>query len=255
MAATGSSKKKLSTTLASNKVADDFQVVERVQNRPAGVSFQASSNARTTARAARRNISRTEPCFITKQSSYALEIAHWVNPVRKDLSHQQMIEEFLKRLGIVRHDFNLNDPSNLTNLDPTLHVCLDKFGFFAVTASLETLKKLITLVEAENRTWQNRFDDGMMYTRGFYLSRPPIVDAEYELVVLHPEIFLPKGSGLTVFSQTNGQLSGKIYVVGHDRTLRESPGTSVSPRLPAFSFDANRFGSLPLNERVYSSSF
>ena len=60
------------------------------------------------------------------------------------------------------------------------------------------------------------------------------------MVVLHPEHFLPKGSSLTFYTRVNDQLHGKNYVVGQDRTLRESPGTMDSPRLPAFTFDANR---------------
>ena len=73
------------------------------------------------------------------------------------------------------------------------------------------------------------------------------MNAQYELVVLHPEHLLPKGSDLTIFTHTNGQLSGKPYVVGQDRTLRESPGTLDCPRLPSFDFDADRSSTLPLN--------
>jgi hypothetical protein len=73
------------------------------------------------------------------------------------------------------------------------------------------------------------------------------VDAQYELVVLHPEHFLPKGSDLTVYTEVNGSLSGQSYVIGHDGTLRESPGMQDSPRLPTFSFDADRSQSVPPN--------
>ncbi|KAF8800097.1 hypothetical protein BYT27DRAFT_7200604 [Phlegmacium glaucopus] len=246
---TGSSNRKLSTTFAYNKVVavHEFDVAELVRDHSAGAPSQASSDASTTARETRRNISRAECCFITKRPSYTLERAHWVNAVRKDPSRKRTIEEFLKRLGVVHVRFNLNDTSNLTNLDRMLHVCFDKFGFFAVTASLATLKQLIKMVEEENRNWQNRFDQGEGYIRSFGLLRPPVVNAEYEMVVLHPEHFLPKGSDLTVYSQTNGQVYGKSYVIGHDRTLRESPGTPDSPRLPAFASEADRSGSLPLN--------
>jgi hypothetical protein len=48
-----------------------------------------------------------------------------------------------------------------------LHVSLDKYGFFAVTASLTTLQDIIAVVEEENGIWQNRFDDGMDYFRCF----------------------------------------------------------------------------------------
>jgi hypothetical protein len=66
------------------------------------------------------------------------------------------------------------------------------------------------------------------------------------LVVLHPEHFLPKGSTLTLHTLVNDQPHGKNYVVGHDRTLREAPGTADSPRFPAFTF-MNRATSLSLN--------
>ena len=150
-------------------------------------------------------------------------------------------------------------------VDCSLHVALEKYGFFAVTASLTTLQRLIGLVKEQNRVWQDRFDSGRSYVRDFDVSLPfgsthaylltcssqlfsdPIVNAQYELVVLHPEHFLPKGTGLTVYTHANGQLSGKSYVIGQDRTLRESPGTLDCPRLPAFDFDADRSSTLPLN--------
>ncbi|KDR70854.1 hypothetical protein GALMADRAFT_811416 [Galerina marginata CBS 339.88] len=126
----------------------------------------AGDDFRITARETRRNISRAEPCFITKRHSYTLERVHWVDAVSKD---KRKIEEFLKELGVVHINFTLNDASNLTNLDRMLHVCLEK-GFFAVTASLETLKLLIAIVEEQNRTWQNRFDQGEGYIRTFGVS-------------------------------------------------------------------------------------
>jgi len=64
--------------------------------------------------------------------------------------------------------------------------------------------------------------------------------------MLHPEHFLPNGNDLTVFHRTNGQLDKKSYVVGPDRTLRESPRNEDSARLPPFSFDP-RTDDLPLN--------
>jgi len=144
-----------------------------------------------------------------------------------------------------------------------LHVSLDKYGFFAVTASLTTLREIIALVEEQNRIWQDKYDEGIGYIRAFHVSpfgliplylltsffqlgKRPFSNAQYEMVVLHPEHFLPKGSSLTFYTRVNDQLQGKNYVVGHDRTLRESPGTMDSPRLPAFTFDTHR-AALPLN--------
>ncbi|KDR72486.1 hypothetical protein GALMADRAFT_142810 [Galerina marginata CBS 339.88] len=115
--AINSSKERLSTTFAYNKVVaiDAFNVTELVRNHSAGARSQASSNASTTARETRRKISRAEPCFITKRPSYTLKRAHWVNAVRKDPARKRFIEEFLKKLSLVHRLFDLNDTSNLAN--------------------------------------------------------------------------------------------------------------------------------------------
>ena len=80
---------------------------------------------------------------------------------------------------------------------------------------------------------------------------PPFSDAQYEMVLLHPEHFLPCGTSITFFSKSEphdhlSRLSSKNYVVGYDRTLREAPGTAGCSRLPSFSFDAVRT-TYPLN--------
>ena len=79
------------------------------------------------------------------------------------------------------------------------------------------------------------------------LQSSPFSNAQYELVVLHPEHFLLKGSSLTFYSHVNNQLLRPNYVVGHDRMLRQSPGTMDSPCFLAFCFDVNR-SSLSLND-------
>jgi hypothetical protein len=98
-------------------------------------------------------------------------------------------ERHLHDLGIVHDSFNLNDTTNLTNckslsflslcrqadlftVDRTLHVCLDKYGLFAVTASLTILRAIIRLVEEENRIWQEKSDEGMPYIQGFKVCLP-----------------------------------------------------------------------------------
>src|SRR5258707_14930253 len=104
-----------------------------------------------------------------------------------------------------------------------LHVSLDKYGFFAITGSLTTLQEISAIVEEQNRIWQSRFDKGAPYIRYFRVSQfisipiylltsflqlqhSPFNNAQYELVVLHPEHFLPKGSSLTFYSRVNNQL-------------------------------------------------
>ena len=70
---------------------------------------------------------------------------------------------------------------------------------------------------------------------------PPVSNAQYELVALHPEHLLPAGNVLTIYDHASGQVSRKTYVAAPDRTLRESPGTDDTfPRFPPFSLDSNR---------------
>ncbi|KIM46728.1 hypothetical protein M413DRAFT_261488 [Hebeloma cylindrosporum] len=101
------------------------------------------------------------------------------------------VELSLRSLELVRYDFTLDDTTNLTRLDRTLHTSLDKFGFFAVTCSIESLTKIIEKVREENTEWLRRDNKVQRYYRGFDLSDPPFVDAQYEMVLLHPEHFLP----------------------------------------------------------------
>ncbi|KAF8806095.1 hypothetical protein BYT27DRAFT_7102548, partial [Phlegmacium glaucopus] len=92
-----------------------------------------------------------------------------------------------------------------------LHIMLDKYAFFAMTGSLTTLNQLITLVQGENAVLQNKFDNGVMYMQqlAMSLTQPPISDAQYKLVALHPEHLLPARNVLTVYDYTNDQVSQK----------------------------------------------
>jgi len=90
--------------------------------------------------------------------------------------------------------------------------------------------------------------DGHTATDTFtQLLSSPFSDAQYELVVLHTEHFIPKRCTLTLYTRVNDQPHGKIYIVGHDRTLLEAPGNTDSSRFPAFAFDINRGTKLSLN--------
>src|ERR1700678_1116014 len=99
-------------------------------------SYQPTVSGSSAASGAeeRRKISRAEGCFITKQPGFHLEKAHWVNAVRKNARlkfevvrlmkiHRQssnmvkifsIQEMFLKNMSIVRRNFLLDSPSNLT---------------------------------------------------------------------------------------------------------------------------------------------
>ncbi|KXN85511.1 hypothetical protein AN958_11236 [Leucoagaricus sp. SymC.cos] len=203
-----------------------------------------SSSASTRAAQERRKISRAEGCFITKQPGYHLERVHWVNAVRKDAMLKFEVETLLRDLGIVRQKFSLDAPSNLTPLDRNIHYTLDKLGFLAVTCSKATLQSLISLVEKENSEWQDRGGD---YMRHFRFNQPPFTDAMYELVLLHPRHYLQKkGSALTVFTEHEDDLSGKMYLVSPDGALREGSENN-KPRLPAFTSNRARASEDVLN--------
>lgn len=55
-----------------------------------GAASIASSTSRTAA-ATRRNIDRSEPCFVTGRASYTHERAHWVNAVRKNPTRKRKV--------------------------------------------------------------------------------------------------------------------------------------------------------------------
>jgi hypothetical protein len=78
--------RKISTTFNYNKVPEipelGFPALVRVHS--AGVPSVVSVTTSSSVRSESRKISRAEPCLITKQPSYGLEMAHFVNAVRKD---------------------------------------------------------------------------------------------------------------------------------------------------------------------------
>lgn len=72
--------------------------------------------------------------------------------------------------------------------------------------------------------------------------------AEYELVVLQPKHFLPKGSILTRYPVpgTQGGIP-RHYQIDSKRVLKEAPATEDSPRYPSFRFTGNREPKKKLN--------
>jgi len=79
---------RISTTLPYIKVYGipelDLGDLDCAHSAGTAVTDGSDSDASTTARAERKNISRAEPCFITKQTAYSHKKAHWVNAVRND---------------------------------------------------------------------------------------------------------------------------------------------------------------------------
>ncbi|KAJ3499108.1 hypothetical protein NLJ89_g10134 [Agrocybe chaxingu] len=195
-----------------------------------------------------RNVARDEPCFVTKDLAYVLQRAHWVNAVRRDADRKAHIvtlpsERFLSERGIVSLGFNLDEPSNLTNLSSMLHIAMDKFDMFAVTCSEPSLDALITLVQRENDKWQDHFNFAEQYSRTFQFRYPPFTDCQYDLVVLHRKHFLPKRRCLTSYASGNPVL----YAMADDGVLRHYPALNTSPRFPSFRFDATRSPGFSLN--------
>ncbi|TFK68413.1 hypothetical protein BDN72DRAFT_858419 [Pluteus cervinus] len=122
-----------------------------------------------------------------------------------------------------------------------MHVSLDRHAFIAVTCCSKSLDKLIEHFEEENKEKQAQYDTSLYYySRKIGFSGLLMSNAQYELVVLHPEHFLPKQSQLAIY-HADSQMS-KTYVVGPDCNLRESPGTLDNALLPPFSFDRRTSG-------------
>ncbi|KAF4621997.1 hypothetical protein D9613_009562 [Agrocybe pediades] len=186
----------------------------------------------------------TEGCFVTKQTGYYLEKAHWVNPVRKNAQLKYEVELLLKGLHIVPPNFNLNSTSNLAPLDRNLHYTLDKLGFFAVTCSIATLRDMISLVEKENKIWQA---NNGVYPRRLILEDLELLNASYEFVLLHPRHFLQhNGSGLPVYTRVENGVSGKFYFASPDGALRAGPDNDQD-LLPPFATEGRPEGVALLN--------
>ncbi|TFK69936.1 hypothetical protein BDN72DRAFT_839693 [Pluteus cervinus] len=191
-------------------------------------------------------VARDEPCFITKQFAYTHRVIHWVREVENDPDLKKRIEELLKGRGVAHAMFNLDDPTNCSNVDPNLYASLEEFAFVAVTGTSKTLDTLIALLERENAEQLRYLNEGCSYVRRFDWTSPELLDAEYELVALHSEHFLPCKNMLRIRSSPD-EVGGKEYVVGYDRSLRESPGdTDQCPRIPPFCAQP-RPGGFPLN--------
>ncbi|KAG5637185.1 hypothetical protein H0H81_005442 [Sphagnurus paluster] len=174
-----------------------------------------------------------EPCFITGSCCFTHKRVQWVK----------------------------SDKENA--VDRSLHVAFDKYAFFAVTGSRETLTELIDLVRADNDNRQKHFNnsghdrlrrlgvghvlyDSIGYRKltftNFQLAHSAITNAEYELVALRPFHMLPQGKLLVKYSRdATGHVSHKLYTASAvDNTLREYPGSKSCPRFPKISFDSPR---------------
>jgi len=96
-------------------------------------------------------------------------------------------------------------------------------------------------MRSENNEWLSLLAKGKGYTRVLKVLDPSIRYAEYELVVLQPDHFLPDDSLLPLYSRQQIEVVGfKHYKMAADRVLREYPGHDTSQRFPPFRFIGNR---------------
>ncbi|TFK61668.1 hypothetical protein BDN72DRAFT_883045 [Pluteus cervinus] len=118
-----------------------------------------------------------------------------------------------------------------------MHASLHQYALIAVTCSSDTLDELIALLKTENEKMEIATQQGDRYVRRLR-SSPAFLNAQYELVALHPKHFLPNNSELLVYNHSTPRPTKKAYVIGSDNNLREWLGEGVSgPRIPVFSFD------------------
>ncbi|PPQ97871.1 hypothetical protein CVT26_013040 [Gymnopilus dilepis] len=174
-----------------------------------------------------------EPCFITKRIGYDLKKFYWIKPDKDNVPEQKRVGQYLISLGLVPLDFDLHSATNTIKLDRNLHHILEKLGLFAVTCAKSTLEAILTLLKEENK----RFDERQgRYQRFFQLDKEPFSNAQYELVLVYPNHFLPNGSALTMHfphPENEDELVAKLYMIGNDGVLREGRDSN-SPRFPAF---------------------
>ncbi|KAJ2918762.1 hypothetical protein MD484_g1668, partial [Candolleomyces efflorescens] len=234
---------RISTSFTYNSVKEiqslNLPALHRTHSAGAASVASTTPSASPSERAGRQAIPRDEPCFITKRPGYSLAKAYLVNPVRKDRKLKNAVESFLMYCHIVYTGFNLNSASNLIPLDQTLYYTLDKLGFFAITCSKATLLAMLDVVKEQNQICDER--EGM-YNRNFDLDAAPFSNAEYEMVILHPDHFLPAGSGIAMHTKDPADASRlvpKLYMIAGDGALREGI-ESTSPRFSAFSASHSR---------------
>ncbi|OBZ66131.1 hypothetical protein A0H81_13738 [Grifola frondosa] len=161
----------------------------------------------------------TEGCLVTNTLKYTHRIVHWVNVAQgRDPSD---VEEVLIDLDIgFPSPYWLDMDCNLNYLEAFIHTSLDLYALIAITASASTLEDLITMVKRDNDARQAEIDQtGAARPRFINLDSPSFTNPELELVALHPEHFLPRGSILTIYDPTTA--THKNYVPATDRRLHE----------------------------------
>ncbi|KIL65240.1 hypothetical protein M378DRAFT_178411 [Amanita muscaria Koide BX008] len=219
----------------SKKFASIPALIDLPEVKRTPISISGASSHSSARSSEYYNIALEEGCMITKSIRYTHQLIHWVNvaPSLDPIPVEAMIDDGLGIIPSTR--FTLHDDCNVAFLEPSVYASLDLYAFIALTPSLQTLNKLIDNVKCDNDRRQKEMNMGGKARRhSLNFSDASFTNPECELVVLHPEHFLPGGGIFTVYDRANNGY--KNYVVSHDRYLRESMDCN-SPRLPPFCHD------------------
>jgi len=105
-----------------------------------------------------------------------------------------------------------------------LLIAMDKYAMFAVTCSHVFLDKYIDIIKAENDVWASHSERGIVYMRELKLLDDSTRLADYELVILQPEHFLPDNSVLPFYNRR--QSDGKVVEVKGFKMVDRRPRAS-----------------------------
>ncbi|KAG6907460.1 hypothetical protein DXG01_008844 [Tephrocybe rancida] len=138
--------------------------------------------------------------------------------------------------------FSLDDASNLSMLDPSIHLHLDSdIITIIVTPTAPTLRGLITLVQKANANSQKRCEQTTLRTitklkRVLQFQTSDAFKAPtYELLIIEPNRFLPNSQPLIVRDRSKGAAKSDAleFVIASDNELRETH-SHRSPKFPPF---------------------
>ncbi|KAF8817251.1 hypothetical protein BYT27DRAFT_7247479 [Phlegmacium glaucopus] len=156
-------------------------------------------SASSTTSTAYRNIDREDPvsspnprAILTKECT-GLTLSGTTLTSRKRLGRRIVEANFVLDSGVNLSNSRLTSfLFSLAQVDRGLHAALDKYAFFSVTGSLNTLKQLVSMLEKDNDRRQVVFDTtGFDPARMLDLQNPAIANPQYGLVALRAEHMLP----------------------------------------------------------------
>ncbi|KAJ7655393.1 hypothetical protein B0H17DRAFT_378428 [Mycena rosella] len=165
-------------------------------------------------------------CFVQKGANAVAHLAHAINTVRSSKRRKEAINLVIQNILQISFDkftFDLDDESNVIFRASTSFIRIAHrfrilcsmpspphlLGFLCPTRprpSLSTLTTMIEMLERTNIEWQAQLDErGVKGFRPRPLEPAAFADATYEVILLHPEHFLPNGAPLPIFDSTTNQ--------------------------------------------------